>query len=166
MTRSELHGMFREAASHRGIRIEYGKRLATVKEAPDGVTAVFADGTSAHGDLVVGADGLRSAVRPLVDPSSPAPRNIPLLNTGGIVEAGLLPAGLLDVEPGRMKMVFGKRCFYCYMQDPEGRIWWFANPLQRSSEDPAALDHRRPQVLADAARGRGPHADGRDHHRD
>ncbi|WP_332602567.1 FAD-dependent oxidoreductase [Arthrobacter sp. S2(2024)] len=142
MTRSELYRMFREAAGARGIRIEYGKRLATVKEAPDGVTAVFADGTSAHGDLVVGADGLHSAVRPLIDPSSPAPRNIPLLNTGGIVESGVIPAGLLDVEPGRMKMVFGKRCFYCYMQDPEGRIWWFANPLQRSSEDPAALDHR------------------------
>ncbi len=39
-----------------------------------------------------------------------------------------------------MKMVFGKRCFYCYMQGPDGRIWWFANPLQRSSEDPATLD--------------------------
>ncbi len=46
----------------------------------------------------------------------------------------------MDVEPGRMKMVFGKRCFYCYMQDPDGRIWWFANPLQRCSEDPATLD--------------------------
>ncbi|MFE4196691.1 FAD-dependent oxidoreductase [Paenarthrobacter sp. NPDC056912] len=141
MTRSELYGMFRDAASRRGIHIEYGKRLAGVKEAPDGVTAVFADGTSARGDLVVGADGLHSAVRPVIDPSSPAPRNIPLLNTGGIVESGVLPAELVDIEPGRMKMVFGKRCFYCYMQDPEGRIWWFANPLQRSSEDPAALDH-------------------------
>ena len=141
MTRSELYGMFREAAAQRGIGVEYGKRLASVKETSDGVTAVFTDGTTVRGDLVVGADGLHSAVRPLIDPTSPAPRNIPLLNTGGIVEAGLLPAGLLDVEPGRMKMVFGKRCFYCYMQDPDGRIWWFANPLQRSSEDPAALDH-------------------------
>lgn len=141
MARSDLYAMFREAATDRGIRIEYGKRLVTVQEAPDGVTAVFADGTSAHGDLVIGADGLHSAVRPLIDPSSPAPRNIPLLNTGGIVKAGLLPPELLDVEPGLMKMVFGKRCFYCYMQDPEGRIWWFANPLQRSSEDPATLDH-------------------------
>lgn len=141
MTRSELYSMFREEAGRRGIRVAYGKRLATVEEASDGVTAVFADGTTARGDLVVGADGLHSAVRPLIDPSSPAPRNIPLLNTGGIVEAGLLPPELLDVEAGRMKMVFGRRCFYCYMQDPEGRVWWFANPLQRSSEDPATLDH-------------------------
>jgi 2-polyprenyl-6-methoxyphenol hydroxylase-like FAD-dependent oxidoreductase len=45
-----------------------------------------------------------------------------------------------------MKMIFGKRCFYCYMQDPDGRIWWFANPLQRASEDPSSLP---PEELKD-----------------
>ncbi|MCR1160060.1 FAD-dependent monooxygenase [Paenarthrobacter sp. UW852] len=140
MTRSELYGMFREEASRRGIGIVYGKRLTAVEERPDGVTAVFADGTSAAGDVLIGADGLKSKVRDLIDPSSPAPRNIPLLNTGGIVPAGVLPPGMIDVEVGRMKMVFGKRCFYCYMRDPDGRVWWFANPLERSSEDPATLD--------------------------
>ncbi|MFJ6534801.1 FAD-dependent oxidoreductase [Paenarthrobacter sp. NPDC091711] len=140
MTRSELYGMLREEAHRRGIRIVYGKLLTTVEESHHGVRAVFRDGTSEHGDIVVGADGLHSQVRRLIDPTSPAPRNIPLLNTGGIVPAGVLAPGLVDVEPGRMKMVFGKRCFYCYMQDPEGRTWWFANPLQRSSEDPSTLD--------------------------
>ncbi|WP_311213380.1 MULTISPECIES: NAD(P)/FAD-dependent oxidoreductase [unclassified Arthrobacter] len=140
MTRSELYGMLRQEVGRQGIRIEYGKRLTEVEEMPDGVRAVFHDGTTAHGDIVVGADGLHSRVRNLLDPTSPEPRNIPLLNTGGIVPAGVLPPGLLDVEAGRMKMVFGKRCFYCYMQDPDGRTWWFANPLQRTSEDPATFD--------------------------
>lgn len=138
MTRSELYTLLRNEALARGARIEYGKRLRAVEESPDGVSARFDDGTAAAGHLLVGADGLRSAVRPLIDPSSPQPRSIPLLNTGGIVPAGLGPA--LDVNPGRMKMVFGKRCFYCYMPDPGGRIWWFANPLQRSSGNPAELD--------------------------
>ncbi|MGO4144413.1 FAD-dependent oxidoreductase [Paenarthrobacter sp. YAF11_1] len=140
MTRSELYSMLRQEVGRRGIRIEYGKRLTEVEEMPDGVRAGFHDGTTAHGDIVVGADGLHSRVRTLIYPESPEPRNIPLLNTGGIVPAGVLPPGLLDVEAGRMKMVFGKRCFYCYMQDPDGRTWWFANPLQRTSEDPATLD--------------------------
>lgn len=138
LTRSELYALLRNAAVKRGARIEYGKRLQSVEERPDGVTARFDDGTAASGHLLVGADGLRSAVRPLIAPSSPQPRSIPLLNTGGIVPAGIGPA--LDVEPGRMKMVFGKRCFYCYMPDPAGRIWWFANPLQRSSGNAAELD--------------------------
>ena len=143
MTRSELYTLLREEALRRGIRIEHGRRLIRVEEQPDSVTTVFDDGTSARGDLLVGADGLRSAVRPLIDPASPAPRTIPLLNTGGIIPANTAALALKDVDlgvsPGRMKMVFGKRCFYCYMPSPDGRIWWFANPLQRSSADPALL---------------------------
>ncbi|MCP1414156.1 NAD(P)/FAD-dependent oxidoreductase [Paenarthrobacter sp. A20] len=140
MTRSELYSLLREEAGRLGIRIVYNKRLTMVEEDRDGVRAVFDDGTTERGDIVVGTDGLHSRVRTLIDPTSPAPRIIPLLNTGGIVPAGVLEPGPMDVEAGRMKMVFGKRCFYCYMQDPDGRIWWFANPLQRSSEDPATLD--------------------------
>ncbi|XAS72064.1 NAD(P)/FAD-dependent oxidoreductase [Micrococcaceae bacterium Sec5.1] len=143
MTRSELYALLHEESVRRGIRIEHGRRLTAVEELPDGVTAVFDDGTSARGDLLVGADGLRSAVRPLIDPASPAPRTIPLLNTGGIIPANTAALSLKDVDlgvpPGRMKMVFGKRCFYCYMPSPDGRIWWFANPLQRSSSDPSLL---------------------------
>lgn len=143
MTRSELYAMLKTEALNRGIRIEYGKRLTAVEEQSDGVTAVFADGTSADGALLVGADGLRSAVRPLIDGSAPEPRTIPLLNTGGIIPAATAAVALkdvdLDVAPGRMKMVFGKRCFYCYMPSPDGRVWWFANPLQRAGSDPALL---------------------------
>jgi FAD-dependent urate hydroxylase len=146
LTRSALYRLLRTDAERRGIRIEYGKRLSTVKETPDGVTAVFDDGTSAPGDLVVGADGLRSTVRALIEPRTPEPRSIPLLNTGGIVPAGTLPAGTAGTAPGQMKMIFGKRCFYCYMQDPDGQTWWFANPLQRTSED---LSRLAPDELKD-----------------
>jgi FAD-dependent urate hydroxylase len=139
LTRSELYGLLRTEATRRGIRIEYGKRLTSATETTGGVSALFDDGTSAGGDLLVGADGLRSVVRRLIDPQSPEPRSIPLLNTGGIVPAGTLPAGTADTDAGLMKMIFGKRCFYCYMQDPDGRIWWFANPPQRASEDPSKL---------------------------
>ncbi len=40
-----------------------GKRLLGVTQDADGVTGYFADGTSQRGDLLVGADGIRSAVR-------------------------------------------------------------------------------------------------------
>ncbi|MBT2552191.1 FAD-dependent monooxygenase [Arthrobacter sp. ISL-5] len=64
MTRSLLYALLRNEAVERGARIEYGKRLQAVEETPDGVTARFDDGTAAAGHLMVGADGLRSAVRP------------------------------------------------------------------------------------------------------
>ena len=40
-----------------------GKRLSRVEQDGDGVTAIFADGTRERGDLLVGADGIRSTVR-------------------------------------------------------------------------------------------------------
>ena len=40
-----------------------GMSLSRVEQDADGVTAVFADGTRVAGDLLVGADGLRSTVR-------------------------------------------------------------------------------------------------------
>ena len=44
--------------------VEYGKEFTHYQTDPRGkVTAFFADGTSASGDLLVGADGSRSAVR-------------------------------------------------------------------------------------------------------
>lgn len=51
----------------------YGKNLVRVEEGADAVTAHFDDGTAASGDLLIGADGLFSAVRaqfaPEVKPS-------------------------------------------------------------------------------------------------
>jgi 2-polyprenyl-6-methoxyphenol hydroxylase-like FAD-dependent oxidoreductase len=40
-----------------------GKTVAAYQETPDGVTLTFTDGTTAQGDVLVGADGIRSAVR-------------------------------------------------------------------------------------------------------
>jgi salicylate hydroxylase len=42
---------------------QLGRRCVAVHESPDGAELRFADGTTAGADLVVGADGLRSAVR-------------------------------------------------------------------------------------------------------
>ena len=41
----------------------FGKRLTRIEQNADGVTAIFADGSSERGDLLVGADGIRSTVR-------------------------------------------------------------------------------------------------------
>ena len=125
ITRAELYGTLRDEAVRRGIRVEYGKRLVSATPTGAGVTATFADGTTAQGDLLVGADGLRSAVRTIIDPNAPAPRYVPLLNAGGYAK-GLR----LDVEPGHMHMVFGRELFYAYVAHPNGDVWWFANPRQ------------------------------------
>jgi len=44
-------------------RLNYGKTLDRYESHEDGVTAYFTDGTTAEGHVLVGADGIRSAVR-------------------------------------------------------------------------------------------------------
>ena len=52
---------------------QLGKALRRVRQDADGVTAIFADGTRERGDVLVGADGIRSTVRaqywPLAQPA-------------------------------------------------------------------------------------------------
>ena len=45
------------------LDVQYGKRLKSFVQSEDGVTVHFADGTTAHGTMLVGADGANSAVR-------------------------------------------------------------------------------------------------------
>lgn len=46
-----------------GEVVHYGKALDRYESTPEGVVAHFTDGTCTEGDLLVGADGIRSAVR-------------------------------------------------------------------------------------------------------
>ncbi|KAK3388771.1 hypothetical protein B0T20DRAFT_102352 [Sordaria brevicollis] len=49
-----------------GLDIQWGKKATKIEESPDNekVTVWFEDGTTAHGTILVGADGTFSAVRP------------------------------------------------------------------------------------------------------
>ena len=132
--RSDLYVALRDEAVRRGIRIEYGKRLIGASQPGTHVRADFADGSHAEGDLLIGADGLRSRVRTIIDPDAPAPRYVPLLNTGGFAEGLDLPD-----EPGVLNMVFGKRVFFCHVVSADGRVWWFANPARKTEPTAAEL---------------------------
>lgn len=132
LKRADLYRVLRDEAVRRGARVEYGKRLVGAEADADGVTARFADGSSARGELLVGADGLRSTLRTVIDPHAPAPRYVPLLNTGGYARGVTV-----DAEPGVAEMAFGKRAFFGHLPHPDGSVWWFAN-LPRRTEPSAA----------------------------
>ncbi|KAK3984089.1 FAD-dependent urate hydroxylase [Cladorrhinum sp. PSN332] len=48
------------------VAIKWGKAAAKITETSDSVTVCFEDGTSATGDVIIGADGTFSSIRPLV----------------------------------------------------------------------------------------------------
>ncbi|MFL6249694.1 MAG: FAD-dependent monooxygenase, partial [Actinomycetes bacterium] len=121
--RARLYRALHEEAAARGIRVEYGRRLTGAEVTADGgVVAAFDDGTSAAGDLLVGADGVHSTTRRLLDPAAPAGRYVGLVNFGGYT-----PDSAGTAEPGAWHMIFGRRAFFGYVVDPDGGTVWFAN---------------------------------------
>ncbi|MCA5894976.1 FAD-dependent monooxygenase [Isoptericola sp. NEAU-Y5] len=146
--RADLSAALRDEAERRGIAVEHGKRLTDAVEQPDGtVVAAFADGTTATGDLLVGADGIGSRTRRLLDPAGPAPRYTGLLNTGGYAR------GVdVDATPGHLVMVFGRRAFFAYLRRAPGDVWWFANVPQAAEPTPAQLAARTPTWRAELER--------------
>jgi 2-polyprenyl-6-methoxyphenol hydroxylase-like FAD-dependent oxidoreductase len=152
LKRSRLTRLLLDEAIRRGIRVEFGRRLADVTSGASGtVTAVFEDGGQATGDLLVGADGIHSAVRPLIDPTAPSGRFVGLTNFGGITRGASL-----DVEREAWHMIFGKRAFFGYIVAPGGDVVWFANwprdPIERderSSMSEAAWKDRLVELFID-----------------
>ncbi|WP_205745846.1 FAD-dependent oxidoreductase [Egibacter rhizosphaerae] len=134
IARPDLCAALREQGEQRGIRIEHGQRLVDARATSEGVRAVFADGSTAEADLLVGADGIGSATRRAIDASAPEASYVGFLNTGGYAR------GLdLDTEPGVTHLVFGKRCFFGHVKAPDGTIWWFANPPRAVEPAPGEL---------------------------
>jgi 2-polyprenyl-6-methoxyphenol hydroxylase-like FAD-dependent oxidoreductase len=122
--RGALHRILRDRAEHAGVRIEHGKKLIRVDEGADGVTAHFADGDSVSAQVLIGADGVHSTVRRLIDPEAPGARYLGMLGFEGLVDDAPDTA---SVEPGTMTFAFGRRAYYLFWKRPDGRIGWAAN---------------------------------------
>jgi 2-polyprenyl-6-methoxyphenol hydroxylase-like FAD-dependent oxidoreductase len=135
--RADLYAALRAEAHRRGIDIRYGKRLVSVQHAGGGVTAEFADGSRVAAALLVGADGLHSRTREVLNPGGPRPRYLGLLNAGGFTGG---PVDGVAARPGVVHMTFGRGCFFGFNAAPDGTIWWFANPPQRRPTTPGDRD--------------------------
>jgi FAD-dependent urate hydroxylase len=135
--RADLYRVLHDVAVRRGIPIEHNRRLVDAGVTPDGgVVARFEDGPRAAGDLLIGADGIHSRTRRIIDPAAPEPRYTGLGNIGGFTRNA---SG--DTKPGIYVMVWGRRAFFGYTVSPSGEIWWFANP-------PSARELTRAELAA------------------
>jgi 2-polyprenyl-6-methoxyphenol hydroxylase-like FAD-dependent oxidoreductase len=83
-----IYSVLKEALP--AARLRFGMSLERLEQDATGVTAVFSDGTRERGDLLVGADGIRSSVREVLWPQV-QPRYAGYIAWRGLVQESAIP---------------------------------------------------------------------------
>ncbi|WP_282204910.1 FAD-dependent oxidoreductase [Kitasatospora fiedleri] len=122
LMRADLVAALRAAAVRAGARIVLGERLPGPGDGTEGSPAGGPVAAAVAGaDLVVGADGLRSTVRQVLDPGGPEPSYAGLYGVAGVAE------GVPEAGPGRtFNLTFGRRGTFLHLPAPDGTVWWSA----------------------------------------
>ena len=98
--------------------VETGREVVGYEAREDGVTVQLRDGTWADGGILVGADGLRSAVRAqLLGDGEP-------LYAGYVAWRGVTPEGGPSVDEA--SETWGRGCRFGIVPIERGRVYWFA----------------------------------------
>ncbi|MDK9497247.1 FAD-dependent monooxygenase [Streptomyces katrae] len=98
--RGDLHRML--AGLVPAERVRTGKELVRYEEHPDGVLLEFADGTTDRADVLVGADGVHSAVRRAL-----AGDDTPVYSGNSALRGLVAAADVPGLDPARMYMFAG-----------------------------------------------------------
>jgi salicylate hydroxylase len=119
--RADLVGALRAAALASGAKIVTGQRLdaEAVRRTPGA-------------DLVVGADGIWSVTRALLDPAAPQPAYAGIYSVSGV--SGDVPAGL---PRDGWNWIFARHGVFIFIPAPDGTVWWTAQVA--APEPPSGL---------------------------
>ncbi|MFF3582895.1 FAD-dependent oxidoreductase [Streptomyces mirabilis] len=96
-------------------RIHYGKAAIGVTDIGDRAILAFADGTTAHADIVIGADGANSALRAHATPGR-EPVELPVAAIYGRSPIETLPKELSDSGVLALEGAPGRGAFFASMQ--------------------------------------------------
>jgi 2-polyprenyl-6-methoxyphenol hydroxylase-like FAD-dependent oxidoreductase len=131
--RGDLQEVLAEAAGELRLNSE----VTTVKQDDDGVSVRLADGSEERGDLVVGADGVQSAVRRRLWPDA-QPRYAGYTAWRGVTQ--------FPLEAGRLTESWGRGQRFGLVDIGGGRTYWFAtkNAPESEQDEPAG---RRAELL-------------------
>jgi 2-polyprenyl-6-methoxyphenol hydroxylase-like FAD-dependent oxidoreductase len=104
-----------------GDSIEYGREFVGAEDGPDGVALRFADGRTHRSSLLIGADGIRSAVfRSLHG-------DVPLRYAGYVCYRGIAPYAGEVLPFGYAFEAWGPGRRFGAIRLDEERVYWFAN---------------------------------------
>jgi len=125
--RRDLSAMLVDALGR--SRLHLGRKVVDIEQHDD-VACRFADGTTAEGDILIGADGINSAVRTaLFGPQE--------FSSDGLTRwRGLFDLADVDVHPRSEGEVWGSDGHLGYLPIGKGRAYWYAT-ARGITDDPA-----------------------------
>jgi 2-polyprenyl-6-methoxyphenol hydroxylase-like FAD-dependent oxidoreductase len=126
--------------------LHLGKRCAGVEQDASGVTARFEDGTTARGDVLVAADGIKSTVRAQVFPP------VRFRYGGHTCYRGI---GALELPADICRVcweVWGGAARFGFSPVGPGRVYWFA-PVTAPADAPLPTGPALADYLADTFAG-------------
>jgi 2-polyprenyl-6-methoxyphenol hydroxylase-like FAD-dependent oxidoreductase len=119
VSRGELHALLAEVAGSDAIRL--GAECVGFTQDDSGAVARFADGSEERGDLLIGADGLRSTIRSqLLGPDEPR-------YSGYTSWLALVELSGDEAPPDVLTVMFGRGARFIFYNVGRGRFGWIAN---------------------------------------
>jgi 2-polyprenyl-6-methoxyphenol hydroxylase-like FAD-dependent oxidoreductase len=132
LRRADLVTVLRDAAARAGARIVTGEKVVAATDAGDHVHASFDSGNTVDSDLLIGADGIWSTVRTILDANAPRPAYAGMYSVSGL--------STTRTEPGVFIMIVGRAGAFIHVAGPDGTTWWSAQVAEPSAPDLAAVN--------------------------
>ncbi|MDX3224911.1 FAD-dependent monooxygenase [Streptomyces sp. ME19-01-6] len=117
ISRSDLQQGLLEAVGDTPITL--GAAAVGYETRPDGATVRFADGSQAHGDIVIGADGINSAIRGQI--TGPEPVH----EAGYVCWLAIVPFSHPRFETGSVLHYWGSGQRFGLLDLGHGQTYWF-----------------------------------------
>jgi 2-polyprenyl-6-methoxyphenol hydroxylase-like FAD-dependent oxidoreductase len=132
LRRADLVKTLRDTASAAGARIVTGERVVAADDTGDRIRVHLASGNTTDSDLLVGADGIWSTVRTILDANAPHPDYAGLYSVSG--------TATLDTAPGIFNMTIGRGGAFIHLDAGDGTVWWSAQVADPTRPDPGTVD--------------------------
>ncbi|KKK22586.1 hypothetical protein P175DRAFT_0500123 [Aspergillus ochraceoroseus IBT 24754] len=149
--RGDIVDVMVEAVQNAGIPLAFGKRIVRIREAEDTITASFSDGTEDSADILIGCDGIHSAVRTrYVDPDA-QPEYTGIAGSFSLLSTSSLPEHLRP-NPGLNATFTPDGLFALTPCTPSGdELFWFFSretPIEESEDTRDGWEVRRRDAVA------------------
>jgi 2-polyprenyl-6-methoxyphenol hydroxylase-like FAD-dependent oxidoreductase len=132
--RGQLHAALLAAVANRSIRL--GAEVTGFSDEADGVAVTLAGDQVVEGNFLVGADGLRSAVRKvLIGDGEPTYQ-------GFTAWRGEIPAGKLELDAGTGRNWWGRGGEFLAFPLTDGRVYWEGTANVPASASPGPRGHK------------------------